>query len=95
MGRLESDFFCKSLYYSCPWLVVVDEAHCVLDWGYTFRRSCLQIGGFIMSLKRRPVIAAMTATAPEQYRDEICISLEMKIKEIETVLFRFRQLLCG
>lgn len=80
--RLESDFFRRSLYYSCPWLVVVDEAHCVLDWGYTFRRSYLQISGFIKSLKRRPVIAAMTATAPEQYRAEICTSLEMKKPEI-------------
>lgn len=26
-----------------PWLLVVDEAHCVLDWGFTFRSDYLKI----------------------------------------------------
>lgn len=30
-----------------PWLVAVDEAHCVLDWGDTFRKCYLKIGAIL------------------------------------------------
>lgn len=70
--RLQSDVFQKIVKRNLPGLVVIDEAHCVLDWGYTFRSSYLKIGKWIASLKHRPVVAAFTATAPESYRSEIC-----------------------
>lgn len=80
--RLESPVFRASVALDPPGLVVVDEAHCVLDWGYTFRSSYLKIADFIDSLKKRPVVAAFTATAPETYRQEICSLLGMKKPEI-------------
>jgi len=52
-------------------LVVIDEAHCVSQWGHDFRTSYLQIAGFINSLKERPVTAAFTATATVKVRDDI------------------------
>lgn len=52
-------------------LVVVDEAHCVSQWGQNFRPSYLKIAGFIQSLKKRPVAAAFTATATEKVREDI------------------------
>lgn len=61
-----------------PWLVVVDEAHCVLDWGSTFRPAYLELGrriSWMASQSHRPVIAAFTATAPSQEREEITQSL--------------------
>lgn len=64
--------------YRPPRLVVVDEAHCVLDWGYTFRQSYLWIKDYIKEWKRCPVITAFTATAPPEYRDAICEHLGMK-----------------
>ena len=76
--QLQSDLFQKAIKDNPPGLVVVDEAHCVLDWGYTFRSSYLKIGKWLSSLKQRPVVAAFTATAPESYRSEICSLLGME-----------------
>jgi len=44
-------------------LVVVDEAHCVSQWGHDFRTSYLQIADFILSIDPRPIMTAFTATA--------------------------------
>ena len=54
-----------------PPLVVVDEAHCVSQWGHDFRTSYLEIAGFIKSIKPRPITAAFTATATPQVREDI------------------------
>ncbi|MDR0556715.1 MAG: DNA helicase RecQ [Treponema sp.] len=43
-------------------LVVIDEAHCISQWGHDFRPSYLHIAEFIKTLDQRPVIAAFTAT---------------------------------
>ena len=82
--RLQSSSFCYAVDQNNPWLVVVDEAHCVLDWGYTFRTSYLNIKAFIKSLKRRPVIVALTATAPQENRAVLCKLLGMKKQDIYT-----------
>ena len=62
-----------------PWLVVVDEAHCITEWGsFHFRPAYRSIGQTIQKMKHRPVVAAMTATAPMEYRVDIVRSLRMK-----------------
>lgn len=76
--RLYSEPFQKAIKNHPPGLVVIDEAHCVLDWGYTFRSSYLNIGKWLSTLKKRPVVAAFMATVPETYRSEICSLLSMK-----------------
>lgn len=58
-------------------MVVIDEAHCVSQWGHDFRPSYLRIAECIRSLKTRPVTAAFTATATERVCSDINISLEL------------------
>ncbi|HHX53875.1 MAG TPA: DNA helicase RecQ [Clostridiales bacterium] len=52
-------------------LLAVDEAHCVSQWGQDFRPSYLDIPEFINFLAKRPTVAAFTATATEQVREDI------------------------
>ena len=71
-----------------PWLVVIDEAHCVTVWGYTFRPKYLQIKHQIAQLKRRPVIAAFTATAPHDDQKDIQELLGMQHTDIYSMSLR-------
>ena len=55
--------------------MVVDEAHCVSQWGHDFRPSYLQIRAFVEQLPKRPLYAAFTATATPRVRQDIINSL--------------------
>jgi len=54
-----------------PPLVIIDEAHCVSQWGHDFRTSYLEIADFIQNVKPRPTTAAFTATATPKVREDI------------------------
>jgi len=58
-------------------LLAVDEAHCISRWGQDFRPSYLKISEFVDSLGYRPVIAAFTATATAEVKDDIEYSLRL------------------
>ena len=60
------------------YMVVVDECHAVLDWGYSFRDAYLNIGQVIDELEARPIITALTATATENDMAEIAQCLHMQ-----------------
>ena len=58
--------------------IVVDEAHCISQWGYDFRPDYLQIGK-LRELVYAPVIA-LTATATPQVAEDIMERLGFKDK---------------
>ena len=58
-------------------LFVVDEAHCVSEWGHDFRPEYLRLGAAIEALGRPPVLA-LTATAAPPVRDEIIARLGLR-----------------
>ena len=59
-----------------PSLFVIDEAHCVSEWGHDFRPDYLQLGGVVEALGH-PVTLALTATASPLVRKEIVERLGM------------------
>lgn len=76
--RLENNGFLDFLHSLDIALVVVDEAHCVSQWGHDFRPSYLNIASTIASLGQRPVVAAFTATATPEVRDDIICQLRLR-----------------
>ncbi len=67
--RLGTTLFRSYLQEMNVSFIVVDEAHCISQWGYDFRPDYLQIGK-LRDLVDAPVIA-LTATATPQVADDI------------------------
>jgi ATP-dependent DNA helicase RecQ len=62
-------------------LFVVDEAHCISQWGHGFRPEFLALGEAIADLDRPPVLA-LTATANEDTLDDIRAFLRIPDAEV-------------
>src|SRR5215218_7726796 len=60
-----------------PSLLVVDEAHCISEWGHDFRPDYLRLGTFAAELGH-PTLLALTATASPPVRREIVERLGME-----------------
>ncbi len=58
-------------------LFVVDEAHCVAEWGHDFRPDYLRLDEAIESLGR-PAVMAATATATPRVAREIAMRLGLR-----------------
>jgi ATP-dependent DNA helicase RecQ len=71
----DRDFFERLLTRSVS-LFVIDEAHCVSQWGHDFRPDYLTLGSVITRLGRPPILA-LTATATAEVRDDIARQLAM------------------
>ncbi len=74
--RLETNLFKEYLPALNVSLVVVDEAHCVSQWGYDFRPPYLRIAGLREELPAVPLIA-LTASATPIVQKDITDKLKM------------------
>lgn len=76
--RLRSRSFTNLLPHLPLSLMVVDEAHCVSQWGHDFRPDYLYIDEFLNSLPARPKVLALTATATRKVQQDIINRLGIK-----------------
>lgn len=73
---LQKEEFLKKLKEIPISLFVVDEAHCVSQWGYDFRPDYLELGQLREHFGRPPILA-LTATASQEVLADIKEKLEM------------------
>jgi ATP-dependent DNA helicase RecQ len=60
-----------------PWLLAVDEAHCISEWGHDFRPAYLRLGTEREALGD-PVVLALTATATPHVQEDIAERLALR-----------------
>jgi ATP-dependent DNA helicase RecQ len=75
--QLAKEEVLEELRAAKPSLLVVDEAHCISEWGHDFRPDYLRLGAFAAELGR-PTLLALTATASPPVRREIVERLGME-----------------
>ena len=76
--RLNDPHLWKAIQKNKVHTVVVDEVHCLTEWGNEFRPMYRNIGKFIKDLPHSPVVAAFSATVMPEDIPYITKSLRMK-----------------
>lgn len=86
--RLATEEFLEVLKAAEISLLVVDEAHCISQWGHDFRPAYLEIGAAIAALGKPPVLA-LTATATEDVVADIARQLgASRMNVVNTGIYR-------
>jgi ATP-dependent DNA helicase RecQ len=67
-------------------LLVVDEAHCISEWGHDFRPAYRRLGTLRAELRGVPALA-LTATATPAVIEDICDQLEMRDPDVHVASF--------
>jgi ATP-dependent DNA helicase RecQ len=73
--RFYSAAFMKLINQIDVSFIAIDEAHCISQWGHDFRPSYLKLKNIIRQIGDPPV-AAFTATATKEVREDILIQLD-------------------
>src|SRR3954454_2840320 len=74
--QLANDEVLDQVRAAGPSLIVIDEAHCISEWGHDFRPDYLRLGAFVAEMGH-PTVLALTATASPPVREEIVERLHM------------------
>ena len=86
--RLADPEFRSALAAQGVALLVVDEAHCISQWGHDFRPAYLEIGAAIEALGH-PTVLALTATATTEVVDDIRHQLGLPdLEVVNTGMYR-------
>ncbi len=85
--RLADPAFLEVLSQIAIDLFVIDEAHCISQWGHDFRPAFLEISNAIEALGNPPVLA-LTATATPAVTEDIGRQLRRKLEVINTGIYR-------
>ena len=75
--KLEDERFVEILQSIRVPLFVVDEAHCISQWGHDFRPAYLALGSVVRKLGHPPILA-LTATATPAVREDILNQLDIE-----------------
>lgn len=84
--KLSSASFIDTLRQLPVSIIVVDEAHCISQWGYDFRPSYLNISQLRQRFPQAPVLA-LTASATPDVVDDIARQLKMHDPAIHRLSF--------
>ncbi len=84
--RLQSKLFIERFKLMNIGLIVVDEAHCISEWGHDFRPSFKEIYKLREIHPEVPIIA-LTATATSKVREDIIKQLRLKHPKIHEASF--------
>jgi len=75
--RLQQKNFQSSVTTQGVSQLVIDEAHCISEWGHDFRPEYRKINEVLLQWKVRPIISAFTATATKKTANDIIASLQL------------------
>lgn len=85
--RLASQFFRNVLQTLKISQIIVDEAHCISQWGHDFRPAYQLIGRFLKTMPHRPVVGAFTATATKAVERDIKVLLGLENAQVHITGF--------
>lgn len=85
--RLASQFFRNVLQTLKISQIIVDEAHCISQWGHDFRPAYQLIGQFLKTMPHRPVVGAFTATATKAVERDIKVLLGLENAQVHVTGF--------